>query len=92
MLRTMSAFFVVFSLLSLIIHLNTLGRLFGMGALCLFAIDLLVAHFARSPRSLPNARRATSVTRGWRDSVRPDKLARPEKARSCPVPSKIEVQ
>jgi hypothetical protein len=51
MLRAFGTFFVVFSLLSLVVHLDVLGTVFGMGAFSLFAIDELVAQFPRSPRS-----------------------------------------
>jgi hypothetical protein len=51
MLRALGAFLVVFSILSLVVHLNALGSVFGTGALSLFAIDQLVAQFARAPRS-----------------------------------------
>jgi len=50
MLRAFSAFLVVFSILSLVVHLNALGDVFGMAALSLFAIDELVVTFAKSPR------------------------------------------
>ena len=51
MLRAFAAFLVVFSFLSLIVHLQILGSVFGMGALSLFAIDQLVVQFAKAPRS-----------------------------------------
>ena len=51
MLRVFGAFLVVFSILSLVVHLQELGSVFGMGALSLFAIDQLVAQFAKTPRS-----------------------------------------
>ncbi|GEM_PF-6664754 len=51
MLRAFAAFLVVFSLLSLIVHLQILGSVFGMGALSLFAIDQLVVQFAKAPRT-----------------------------------------
>jgi hypothetical protein len=50
MLRAFGLFLLVFSLLSLVVHLDGLGGLFGTGALSLFAIDLLAAHFAKSAR------------------------------------------
>jgi hypothetical protein len=50
MLRTFSAFLVVFSILSLVVHLNALGDVFGMAALSLFAIDELVVKFAKTTR------------------------------------------
>jgi hypothetical protein len=45
MLRALGAFFVVFSLLSLVVSLEGLGRLFGMCALALFGVDLLLPYF-----------------------------------------------
>jgi hypothetical protein len=50
MVRTLGLFLLVFALLSLVVHLEGMGRLFGAGALSLLVIDLLVAKFARSPR------------------------------------------
>ena len=51
MLRVFGPFLVVFSLLSLVVHLQWLSSIFGIGALFLFAIDQLVAQFAKTPRS-----------------------------------------
>ena len=51
MLRTLGAFLVVFSILSLVVHFQVLGVVFGMGALSLFAVDQLMAQFAKTPRS-----------------------------------------
>jgi hypothetical protein len=51
MVRPFCAFLVVFSILSLLVQLNALGRVFGMAALSLFAIDELVYQFAKAPRS-----------------------------------------
>ena len=50
MLRAFSAFLVVFSILSLVVHLSALGDVFGMTALFLCAIDELVVKFAKTPR------------------------------------------
>ena len=50
MVRAFGAFLVVFSLLSLVVDLNVLGTVFGMAALSLFALDQLLAQFARTPR------------------------------------------
>ena len=50
MLRAFSAFLVVFSILSLVVHLNALGDVFGMAALSLFAIDELIVQFAKTSR------------------------------------------
>ncbi|HEY4764050.1 MAG TPA: hypothetical protein VIH75_10270 [Candidatus Sulfotelmatobacter sp.] len=46
MLRALSAFLVVFSILSLVVHWSALGDVFGMAALSLFALDELVVKFA----------------------------------------------
>ena len=51
MLRAFGAFLVVFSILSLLVHLQVLGSVFAIGALSVFAIDQLVAQFAKTPRS-----------------------------------------
>ena len=51
MLRAFGAFLVVFSILSLVVHLQALGSVFGMGALSVFAIDQLLAQFVKTPRS-----------------------------------------
>jgi len=51
MLRALGAFFVVFSILSLLVHLQGLGSIFGMGAVSLFTIDELLAQFAKTARS-----------------------------------------
>jgi len=51
MLRAFSASLVVFSILSLVVHLNARdGDVFGMAALSLFAIDERVVKFAKTPR------------------------------------------
>ena len=51
MLRAFGAFLGVFSILSLVVHLDLMGSVFGLSALLLFAIDELVTQFAKSPRS-----------------------------------------
>jgi hypothetical protein len=51
MLRAFGLFLLVFSLFSLVVHLDALGGLFGIGALSMFAIDQLAANIAKSPRS-----------------------------------------
>ena len=51
MLRALGAFLVVFSVLSLVVHLNGLSGVFGAGALSVFGIDLMLAQFATTPRS-----------------------------------------
>jgi hypothetical protein len=50
MLRALSAFLVVFSILSLLVHLQALSGIFGMGAVSLFIIDRLLVQFAKTPR------------------------------------------
>jgi hypothetical protein len=47
MLRAFGLFVLVFAVLSLVVHLNDMGELFGTAALCLFAIELAVEHFAK---------------------------------------------
>jgi hypothetical protein len=46
MIKAFALFFLVFSLLSLVVHQDGLVRLFGMGAFSLFTIDEVVARFA----------------------------------------------
>ena len=50
MLRTFGLFLLVFSLLSLFVHLDATSRLFGTGSLACFIVDLVVAQFAKHPR------------------------------------------
>lgn len=50
MLRALGLFLLVFSLLSLVVHLDGLGQLFGTAALCLFAIELFTEHSAKGTR------------------------------------------
>ena len=50
MLRALGAFLVVFSLFSLVVHLEALGSLFAIAALCFLAVDPLKAQFASAPR------------------------------------------
>jgi hypothetical protein len=50
MVRAFGAFLVVFSLLSLVVHLEILGSVFGMGALSFFAVDHLIVQFAKTSR------------------------------------------
>ena len=59
MLRPFGAFLVVFSILSLLVQLNVLGSVFGMAALSLFALDVLMAQLAKSPR--PSRMRGQSL-------------------------------
>lgn len=46
MIKAFALFFLVFSLLSLVVHQDALVRLFGMGAFFLFTVDQVVARFA----------------------------------------------
>jgi hypothetical protein len=50
MLRAFGLFLLVFSLLSLIVHLNGLSSLFGVGALSLFGFDRLASHLTGKAR------------------------------------------
>jgi len=58
MLRVFSAFLSVFGVLSLVVHLEEMACLIGVGSLALLAIDLLaqrvggVACKSKSPRDL----------------------------------------
>ena len=47
MLRTLGSFFLVFALLSFVVHLDVLSQIFGMGTLCLFGIELVAVHSAK---------------------------------------------
>jgi hypothetical protein len=52
MLRAFGAFLMIFWLLSLVVHLDVMARLFGVGALATFAVDLLLAaRLAKSERT-----------------------------------------
>ncbi len=51
MLRVFGAFLSVFCLLGLVVHLRGLVQIFGLAALTLFVIDLLVANVAGRPRA-----------------------------------------
>ena len=50
MLRVFGAFLSMFCLLGMIVQLNGLAHLFGIAALALFVIDLLLRNYARGPR------------------------------------------
>jgi hypothetical protein len=50
MLRAFGAFLLVFWLLGLAVHLDGVVHLFGIAALILFAMDLLIARFENRPR------------------------------------------
>jgi hypothetical protein len=58
MFKAIGAFLTVFALLSLMVHLERMVLVLGMGALGMFAVDLLVAKFPKSPR--PGCRRNSS--------------------------------
>ncbi|HET7890673.1 MAG TPA: hypothetical protein VFL34_04070 [Candidatus Sulfotelmatobacter sp.] len=51
MLRAFGAFLVLFSLLSLLVHLQALGSIFAIAALCFFAVEPVMAQFERTPRA-----------------------------------------
>ena len=51
MARALGAFLAVFSILSLLVNLDVLGGVFGIGALSLFVVGELAAQFAKAPRS-----------------------------------------
>ncbi len=51
MLRVLVAFLALFSIFSLVVQLDALSSVFGMAAVLLLAIDVLVAQFARTPQS-----------------------------------------
>jgi hypothetical protein len=50
MLRAFGLFLLVFALLSLVVHLDRVGQLFGTAALCLLAIELVTEHSAKGTR------------------------------------------
>lgn len=58
MLRVLSAFLCVFWLLSMLVHLDGLVYAFGLAAVALFAIDLLLSDLVHSPRVSPTQRRS----------------------------------
>ena len=55
MLRALGLFLFVFSLLSLVVHFDGLGQVFGTAAPCLFAIELVTEHSSKGTR--PNRMR-----------------------------------
>ena len=61
MLRALGLFLLVFSLLSLVVHLDGLGQLFGTAALCLFAIELVTRALGQGHSCKPNAGRAPAL-------------------------------
>jgi len=48
MVRALALFLIVFSVLCFVVHLDSMGLLFGTGALSILAIDQIVAHPAGS--------------------------------------------
>ena len=50
MLKAISAFFLLFWVLSLIVQAGTLGDLFALSALALYAVDFALSHSGRNPR------------------------------------------
>ncbi len=50
MLRVFAAFLVVFSVLCLMVHLGGVGSMLALGALSLFALDVIFTQFAKSSR------------------------------------------
>jgi hypothetical protein len=51
MVRPFATFLVVFSILSFLVHLDVLASVFGIGALCLFAVEVLISQFGKTPRA-----------------------------------------
>ncbi len=51
MLRVLVAFLALFSIFSLVVQLDALSSVFGMTAILLLAVDVLVAQFAKTPQS-----------------------------------------
>jgi hypothetical protein len=51
MARALGAFLAVFSILSLLVNLDVLSGVFGIGALALFVVGELATQFAKAPRS-----------------------------------------
>ncbi len=50
MLRAFAFFLLIFFLLSLVVHLDRIGSLFGAASLSLFALDLLIQEFGKTSR------------------------------------------
>lgn len=48
MLQEFSAFLFLFSFLSLVVRLNEMGWLLGVGAVAVLIVDRLIAHLARA--------------------------------------------
>lgn len=51
MLRVLVAFLALFSIFSLVVQLDALSSVFGMTAILLLAVNVLVAQFAKTPQS-----------------------------------------
>jgi hypothetical protein len=58
MLRALSAFLLVFCLLSLVVQQDGMAGLFGIGSVALFALDLLLGQHLVEDR-VPKARAGT---------------------------------
>lgn len=58
MLRALSAFLLVFCLLSLVVQQNTLASFFGLGCVALFALDMLAGRYLTGDR-VPRTRVGT---------------------------------
>ena len=50
MLRALGLFLLAFALLSLVVHLDAMGQLFGTAALCLFTVELVTEHWVKGTR------------------------------------------
>jgi len=59
MLKAISAFLLLFSILSVIVQADKLGDLFALGALAVYAIDFALSHSARNSR--PSTRMRETV-------------------------------
>lgn len=51
MLRQIGAFLLLFAVLSLVVHLNEMVYVFGLGGLIAFAVDLLSSNADKTSRS-----------------------------------------
>jgi hypothetical protein len=52
MVRAFGSFLVLFSLLSLIVHLNAMFAVLVSGAVAVFAVEGVLAYFSRSSRAV----------------------------------------
>ena len=50
MLKVFGSFFLVFWMLSLVVHASAIGQLFGWSAFALFAVDELLLQLSRDSR------------------------------------------